>query len=45
MYEFCVIHKHFGTTTIIYGYNFYNACKRTNKNPEDWKVEYVEYVD
>ena len=45
MYEFCVIHKHCGATTIIYGYDFHDACKRANKDPKIWEVEYMEYID
>lgn len=45
MYEFYVIHKHCGMTTILYGYDFYDACRRANKDPKVWEVEFVEYVD
>ena len=45
MYEFGIHHKHCGMTTIIFGYNYADACRRAKKDPTMWEVEYQEYVD
>ena len=45
MYEFGIAHKHCGMTTIIFGYNFKDACRRANLKEDLWVVEYTEYID
>lgn len=45
MYEFGIHHKHCGMTTIIFGYNYTDACRRAKKDPTLWVVDYQEYVD
>lgn len=45
MYEFGIRHKHCGMTTIIFGYNYADACRRAKKDPTLWEVDYQEYVD
>lgn len=45
MYEYRVIHIHCGKTTIIFGYDFYDACRRAKLDPKLWEIDYQEYVD
>ena len=45
MYEFGITHRHCGMTTIIFGYNFADACRRAKKDPKLWEIDYQEYVD
>jgi hypothetical protein len=45
MYEFGIRYKHCGMTTVIFGYNYNDACRRAKKDPELWEVDYQEYVD
>ena len=45
MYEFRIVHIHCGMTHAIYGYDFYDACRRWNIDPKPWEVEEVIYCD
>ena len=45
MYEFGICHIHCGATTVIFGYDFYDACRRAKKDPDLWDVTYMEYAD
>ena len=45
MWEFEVENYDIGERTIIFGYNFGNACQRSGLNPEDWFVLVQEYID
>lgn len=45
MYEFHIRHVYCDITTIIFGYDFYNACHRSKIDPKLWEVELMEYVD
>ena len=45
MYEFGIHHKHCGMTTVVYGYDVYDAFRRAEKDPTVWEVDYMEYVD
>lgn len=45
MYEFEVQHIHCGETMIIFGYSIYDACRRSNLDPNLWNVILMEYVD
>lgn len=45
MYEFHIVHIHCGMRTIIFGYDFYDACKRSHKDPDLWEIILQEYVD
>ena len=45
MREYGIRHIHCGEFTIIFGYDYYDACRRSKKDPSLWEVEYSEYVD
>lgn len=45
MYEFGIRHKHCGLTTVIFGYNYADACRRAKTDPALWEINYQEYVD
>ena len=45
MYEYGIINIATGKRSIIFGYNFSNACHRCNLNPIEWEIDYSEYVD
>jgi hypothetical protein len=45
MYEYGIIHIDTNRRTIIYGYNFYDACEKARIKPQDWEIDYCEYVD
>ena len=43
MYEYGIYNG--ANTTIIFGYNYQDACRRAGLNPLEWAIEYQEYVD
>ena len=45
MYEFGIRHKHCDLTTVIFGYNYTDACRRAKTDPTLWEIDYQEYVD
>ncbi len=45
MYEYHIHHIHCGMTTIIFGYNYADACRRWNIDPKLWVVDLQEYID
>ena len=45
MREYGVANKNNEEKTILFGYNFADACRRANTNPDEWEVEYEDYVD
>lgn len=45
MWEFEIVNKKTKETLIIFGYNFYDACKRSKLNSEEWKVTLSTYID
>ena len=45
MYEFGVHHRYCGMTTIIFGYDFYDAGRRAKLEVNLWEIDYQEYVD
>lgn len=45
MYEYGITHIHCGMRTIIFGYDFYDACRRSKKDPKLWSIDLMEYVD
>lgn len=45
MYEYGLIHIYCGMRTIIFGYNFTDACRRSGIDPNLWEIDYSEYVD
>jgi hypothetical protein len=45
MYEFGIVNNKTQQRAIMWGYNWKDAFRRSNKNPEDWEIEYTEYVD
>ena len=45
MWEFEVEHIETGERIIIFGYNYANACLRSNLNPKEWIVLIQEYID
>ena len=45
MWEFTVIHKHCGMETMIFGYDFYDACKRANLDATLWRIHRRVYAD
>jgi hypothetical protein len=45
MYEYGLTHSYCDMRTIVFGYDFYDACKRHNLNPAEWEIDYSEYVD
>lgn len=38
MKRFRIEHKHCGNISVIIGYDFYDACRRCNKDPKIWKI-------
>lgn len=45
MTEYGIYNNNTNEETIIYGYNFEDACRRANLNPQEWEVIYRVYVD
>ena len=45
MYEFRLINLTNDNEKIIFGYDYNNACKRANIDPEEWEVYDYEYID
>ena len=45
MWEFIIIHKYSDIQEIVFGYDFYDACKRANLDSEKWKVLRSDYID
>ena len=45
MREYGLIHIHCGMRKIIFGYDYYDACRRSNTDPKLWEVDYSEYAD
>ena len=45
MYEFHIHHIHNGETTIIFGYDFDDACRRAELDPNLWHIDLQDYVD
>ena len=44
MYEIDIRNKNTNETRIIAGYNFEDAFRRAKLIPEEWEVEFYEYV-
>ena len=45
MYEFGIYNITTCENEVVFGYNFADACRRAKLNPQEWKVEYMEYID
>jgi hypothetical protein len=45
MYEYEITHIRCGMRAIIFGYDFYDACRRAKTDPKVWKIDSCEYVD
>jgi hypothetical protein len=45
MWEITIQHKYCGMQEVIFGYDFYDACKRANLKPEVWAVIRRVYAD
>jgi hypothetical protein len=45
MYEFEVCNKETNERTLFFGYNFKDACRRSNTDPDLWDVLTYEYID
>ena len=45
MWEFEIQDVTTGEITLIFGYNFYDACRRSKLNPMDWDVLLQTYID
>lgn len=45
MYEYEIINNHTGEESIIFGYSFTDACRRSNLNPNDWSCWLQTYID
>ena len=45
MYEFHIHHNYCGMTTVIFGYDEYDAFRRAKKDPTVWAVDFVDYID
>lgn len=45
MWEFTIVHKDNSMQEIIFGYDFYDACKRANIDAKMWTVNRRIYVD
>jgi hypothetical protein len=45
MYEYQIRHKTTNKNTIIFGYNYADACRRWKIEPEEWTIELQEYID
>jgi hypothetical protein len=45
MYEFGIVNNKTKERAIMWGLNWKDAFRRTNKNPDEWEIEYEEYVD
>lgn len=46
MYEYLIHKISDDDILVIYGYSFLDACNRWNIiNPNEWYIEYTEYVD
>lgn len=45
MYEYGISHKHCGMRTVIFGYNFADACKRAKIDNTLWHIDYCDYID
>lgn len=45
MYEFNLVNIHTNEERLAFGYNFKDACRRSNLNSADWIIDWQEYVD
>lgn len=45
MYEFGIYNPATKQRAIMWGHSWEDAFRRSNRNPEEWEIEYTEYVD
>lgn len=45
MYEYEIRNIHTNEETIIFGYSFADACRRSKLNPSDWECWMQTYID
>lgn len=45
MKEFYITNIHTNKENIVFGYNSADAFRRAKLNPNEWTIDWVEYVD